>query len=306
MEILTSIGASAVDTVFIAANALEILLLPFCFFVLLGIVRLRGRFITDIKRILPESRLNLLLFVLNTVLMIFLFPLMVQTLDAIFFHAGLRLIPVEFWLELPPLLTIVIFVFLGDFIGYWRHRFEHTPMLWPSHAVHHSDTQMTWLTLQRFHPINRVTTYLIDNGILLALGAPPFALLVNSIIRHYYGYFIHSDLPWTYGRLGRIFISPAMHRWHHASDARFFQCNFATVFSLWDQAFGTYNVPGPCRTETGILSPIKPSLWAQLSYAFKPEAYARIINGKASLLSWKGSIEDDVEAARLSAMQHAE
>ena len=160
-------------------------------------------------------------------------------------------------------------------------------MLWPAHAVHHSDDAMTWLTLERFHPLNRLTTMAIDSCALLMLGLPAYAVLANSLVRHYYGYFIHSDLPWTYGPAGRLFVSPAMHRWHHARDPRFFQTNFATVFSVFDQLFGTYRVPGPCGTALGVNNHMPPTLAGQLSYMFRPRAYQAIRQGQASLLRWR-------------------
>ncbi len=70
--------------------------------------------------------------------------------------------------------------------------------------IHHSDTDMTWLTLSRFHPINRITTALIDTFFLALLGFPTWALVANNLVRHYYGEFIHADLPWTYGRFGTL------------------------------------------------------------------------------------------------------
>jgi hypothetical protein len=45
---------------------------------------------------------------------------------------------------------------------------ERWSMFWPCHAVHHSDTEMTWLTLERFHPFNRLITTVVDSTFLLA------------------------------------------------------------------------------------------------------------------------------------------
>ena len=143
-------------------------------------------------------------------------------------------------------------LFLGDFVSYWRHRVEHTRWFWPAHVIHHSDTDMTWLTLSRFHPINRVTTAVIDTFALALLGFPTWALVANNLVRHYYGEFIHADLPWMYGRLRTVFVSPVMHRWHHARDVTGTGSNFATVFSVFDRAFGTYYVPGLCNVPLGV------------------------------------------------------
>jgi sterol desaturase/sphingolipid hydroxylase (fatty acid hydroxylase superfamily) len=160
-------------------------------------------------------------------------------------------------------------LFIGDFVAYWRHRLEHSALLWPAHAIHHSDTAMTWTTGLRFHPINRFTTAMIDTGALASLGFPPWALVVNNLVRHYYGLFIHMDLPWTYGLLGRVFVSPAMHRWHHVREGAGVGANFATVFSVFDQAFGTYHAPGPCTEPLGVPEQIGRNALAQLLWPFR-------------------------------------
>ena len=184
-------------------------------------------------------------------------------------RAGLPLLQPSDWSALPVWLVGFAALFIGDFIGYWRHRLEHTPFLWPAHAIHHSDERMTWTTLHRFHPINRFTTALIDTTLLAACGLPPWALVLNNLTRHWYGMFIHMDVPWTYGPLGRVFVSPVMHRWHHVRDADGAGYNFATVFSVFDQAFRTHHVPGPCDVPLGVRDAIGKGAWAQLMWPFK-------------------------------------
>lgn len=184
---------------------------------------------------------------------------------------------VPLWEELPQILVIFFAVFLGDCIGYWWHRFEHSFLLWPSHATHHSDTEMNWLTLERFHPINRLSTYVIDSSFLLILGFPPYAIVANNLVRHYYGFFIHADLPWTYGIWGKIFVSPVMHRWHHALEFKAHNTNYATVFSLFDRWFGTYRVPGVCDVPLGVASHLNSNLLEQLLFPFRLSSYKRKI-----------------------------
>jgi sterol desaturase/sphingolipid hydroxylase (fatty acid hydroxylase superfamily) len=128
---------------------------------------------------------------------------------------------------------------------------------------------MTWLTLNRFHPINRITTTLIDSAFLIAMGLPAWAAIANSLVRNYYGYFIHADLPWTYGPLGKVFVSPAMHQWHHARDIKYAGTNFATVFSIFDRVFGTFALPGPCDVPLGIPEDIGRNMTGQLVHPFK-------------------------------------
>lgn len=252
------------------------LALPALFFLSIGLL-VKGRALfTDMRRAAKESSLNVQLFVFNLLLIVPLITLLSQAMSEFVFHNQFYLVHPETWSGTQKWLAILIGVFIGDFVGYWRHRLEHTPLLWPSHAVHHSDTEMTWLALERFHPINRLTTFVIDGGVLLLLGFPPVVVLANNFVRHYYGYFIHADLPWTYGPLGRILVSPAMHRWHHAADVKFFNTNYATVFSVFDQAFGTFRVPGPCTSPLGVTDKMAPTLAGQISYAFTPRAYRRL------------------------------
>jgi sterol desaturase/sphingolipid hydroxylase (fatty acid hydroxylase superfamily) len=140
---------------------------------------------------------------------------------------------------------------VGDFIGYWRHRVQHTKWLWPAHAIHHSDTRLNWLSLERMHPIDQFGSAL-DTVLLSALGFPFWALAGNVFVRHYYGYLIHADVPWTFGKANLVMNSPAMHRWHHAREVEGSGHNFATVFSMWDRMFGTYHQPGPCEVPLGV------------------------------------------------------
>ncbi|SUD14118.1 sterol desaturase family protein [Aquipseudomonas alcaligenes] len=154
--------------------------------------------------------------------------------------------------NMPDALVLFLTIFLADMVGYFRHRLEHTRLLWPSHVLHHSDADMTWMAIYRFHPINRLTTSVIDSGALFVVGFPAWAIAINYLVRHYYGAFIHANLPWTYGWLGKVFVSPAMHRWHHVREGQGVGSNFATVFSVFDLLFKTYYVPGPCNVPLGV------------------------------------------------------
>src|SRR5215475_3386888 len=55
-------------------------------------------------------------------------------------RTGFVLVPPNVWANMNPWLVSFLALFIGDFIGYWRHRLEHTAPLWSAHAVHHSDT----------------------------------------------------------------------------------------------------------------------------------------------------------------------
>jgi sterol desaturase/sphingolipid hydroxylase (fatty acid hydroxylase superfamily) len=269
-----SVLSLAIQSATILKDAFLVLFLPADLFV--GLAVLTKGLVpawAAAKRAIHETRVNLSIYILDAFtvgpIVIALYALMANFADAV----ALRLISPHFWDSLPSLLVGLAAVFAGDFIGYWRHRLEHTRFLWPSHAVHHSDTAMTWLALIRFHPINRLSTFVIDNFFLLLLGFPAYALLVNSAVKHYYGFLIHADLPWSYGRLDGIFVSPVMHRWHHSIDPAAYQTNFATVFSIFDRTFGTYRVPGLPNTPLGVKFDMGKGVLAQLLHPFKPSAY---------------------------------
>ncbi len=272
---------------FSGVTALEALAIPFVFFTCLGFAVKGRKFLQELNNSVPQSILNIKIIMFNA---IFIFPLIIFISYLASWstsHYHLVLVDVSFWQQVNPYLVALIAIFIGDFTGYWRHRLEHTPMLWPAHAVHHSDEDMTWLTLDRFHPVNRLTTFVIDNSVLLLLGMPPFAIIANNLARHYYGYFIHADLPWTYGKAGMIFVSPAMHRWHHSADSRYFYTNFASVFSIIDIVFGTYRVPGPCTSPLGVTDSMEATWTGQITYMFKRRAYQRLLSGSAGLFRWK-------------------
>jgi sterol desaturase/sphingolipid hydroxylase (fatty acid hydroxylase superfamily) len=224
--------------------------------------------ISAARRAVHEIRLNLALLFLDALFVAPVVALAVAVVRALVTEYSLVLIDADTWQLLPRFGVFVTVAFAGDFISYWRHRLEHTRWLWPTHAIHHSDTEMTWLTLARFHPLNRLITMVIDVGILALLGFPQWALVANVMLRHYYGEFIHADLPWTYGPIKRLFVSPVMHRWHHARDVTGAGSNFATVFSVFDQVFGTYYVPGLCNVPLGVTDEMGKGIIGQLAYPF--------------------------------------
>lgn len=245
------------------------LLVPAAFFLLLAVLVHRKRLREKLDELSPASvKVNVLVYVTDVLLVLPPLAYLLAELSAFIARHGLALVDAASFASMPAVCVLLMAVFIGDAIGYFRHRLEHSPLLWPSHALHHSDQAMNWFTLFRFHPINRLTTVLIDNGILLAIGFPGWAILLNGLVRQYYGMLIHADLPWTFGVFGRVFVSPAMHRWHHVLKGRGVGSNFATVFSIFDQCFKTYYVPGPCDQPLGVEGARHDAFVGQLMYPF--------------------------------------
>ena len=223
-----------------AAQGREILIVG-AVFAALGLILRR----LPSRQMVAETRINAVIHVLDLLLVAPLVLLLIGALQPI-----LSLNPIApFWQALAPAAVAGSALLIGDFIGYWRHRAQHSALLWPAHAIHHSDRALSWFSLIRMHPIDRLGTAL-DTIALAALGFPAWALALNGFVRHYYGYFIHADLPWTFGKFDLVLNSPAMHRWHHSREVH--GKNFATLFSMWDRMFGTYYAPGPCAGPLGV------------------------------------------------------
>lgn len=251
----------------VAWQALLAIAVPAVAFGLLTLA-LRGRATADaLRRAWPQTKTNLGLYAIDALLFAPLLGVLAAWLATQATAGTVPALPASTWQGTPVPLLVLATVVAGDFIGYWRHRLEHSRWLWPAHAVHHADTEVTWLTVTRFHPVNRVSTTLVDNLALALLGFPPAALAVNAILRHWYGALVHADLPWTWGPLRHVLVSPAMHRWHHSR--RVHGSNFATVFSIWDRLFGTWYDGGPCTSPLGAPGSNGLGVLAQLAWPFR-------------------------------------
>lgn len=254
-------------------TALRALLPIAALFFVIGLLVKGTKILTDMRQAAGETGLNLQFVLFNLLVVGAIAAPVAQALVWLFVSQGWSLVDRDLWLALPTPAVVVIGVVIGDFVGYWRHRLEHTRLFWPGHAIHHSDTHATWLTSERIHPLNRLLTFVLDNGVLLLLGLPAEAIIANGMVRKNYGYLLHADLPWTFGPLGAVFVSPAMHRWHHATERAAHDTNFAIVFSVFDRLFGTLRVPGPCDAPLGVTDPIPPGFAGHLGYPFLAQAY---------------------------------
>jgi len=217
--------------------------------VLIAILFTRESLHLILKRLAPSSlRVNMIVYLVDALIISLPIGFLVI---ALYKHLGATQ-PAMPMSSAPDWIVGVACVVVGDFIGYWRHRLEHSRFLWSAHSLHHSDEQMTWFTTYRIHPLNRATTAIIDNCALLLVGFPIWAIALAAVIRRFYGMFVHMNRPWTLGILGRIFVSPAMHRWHHVKSGPGMSRNYAQIFSIYDRMFGTYYVPGPCYEQLGV------------------------------------------------------
>lgn len=253
------------------------------FFAVLARLVKPATWIGDARRAIAEVRINAILSVVDQLTVAPALGLAMAWLAARLRSAGFGLETTALWASIGPAPTFFLTVFVGDFIGYWRHRAQHSPWLWPAHAIHHSDTEMTWTTLERMHPIDRLGSA-CDTLLLGMLGFPFWAQAGNVFVRHYYGYLIHADLEWTLGKAGWLFNTPTMHRWHHARDIEGSGSNFATIFSVFDRAFGTLHHPGACKVPLGVREDMGEGALGQYLHPLKVWAAALRTRPKPAIL----------------------
>lgn len=252
------------------AGAAEKLVWLSVLFGLLGLLVKRAGIAAAFRRSMGETRLNLVYWAVDALAVAPAMGAAALTIERLFAGTALASQGAATLALAPPWVALLLGIALSDFVGYWRHRLLHIAALWPAHAIHHSDRAMTWLTLIRMHPIDRLATTAINMAALAALGFPAWMIATNAVLRNLYGFFIHADLPWRYGPLARVFVSPALHRWHHAREVAGTGSNFATIFAFYDVAFGTWYLPARPPPALGIDEPGFAAGWAgQMLWPFR-------------------------------------
>jgi sterol desaturase/sphingolipid hydroxylase (fatty acid hydroxylase superfamily) len=164
----------------------------------------------------------------------------------------------EPWLLLPRLTGVpswcfVVLAVLGiDAVDWLTHYGNHRiTALWRLHAVHHSQEELSILTTYRAHPLVHVS-FLISAVPILAVGANAATPAAVFTVYACLGALPHANVRWTYGRAGRLMISPAYHRLHHAAAGRL-DLNLGTVFPFWDML--SRRAVFPARPSSGRIGP---------------------------------------------------
>ena len=88
--------------------------------------------------------------------------------------------------------------------------------LWRFHAVHHSQEELSVLTSFRAHPLMHTTGFLLATvPVVVLMATRPIAPVLITIYVCI-GTLQHANVRWTFGPVGRVIVSPAYHRLHHA------------------------------------------------------------------------------------------
>jgi len=151
------------------------------------------------------------------------------------------------WLTANPLASFFAYLAILDFAEYWRHRLQHRfNWWWALHALHHSQRQLSLWADQRNHLLDNVLSDLWLVVVALFIGIPPGQFLGIVVLMRLIESLSHTNVRLSFGWLGdRLLVSPHYHRLHHGisigHEGQAQGCNFAPLFPLWDQLFGTAN-----------------------------------------------------------------
>ena len=154
-------------------------------------------------------------------------------------------------------IAVLVGVFGLDLVSYFWHRANHrVSFLWRFHQAHHSDPDYTVTTALRFHPGELLLALPLRLVMVAALGLPVMAVIVFEVIFAFSNFFEHGNIniPHRVERaLGRVVVTPALHRRHHSRELRLLDTNYGTIFSFWDRLFGSYGSNrSEVRVETGL------------------------------------------------------
>jgi len=195
---------------------------------------------------------NLAMVVLSSVALRIVFPLAAVGTALWAQTNGIGLFPM---LGLPLWAAGILAFIVLDFAVWLEHVVSHKwPLLWRIHRMHHADTGFDLTTALRFHPLEIVLSMLWKAAIIIALGAPPVAVLVFEVVLNGAAMFNHANikLPKAVDVVMRkIIVTPDMHRIHHSTDPRETDSNYGFNLAIWDRLFSTYT-QAPRLGDTGI------------------------------------------------------
>jgi len=135
----------------------------------------------------------------------------------------------------------LIILFADDFCYYWAHRIGHeSRFFWASHIVHHSSQKYNLSTALRQTWTGGFFSFIFYLALPL-LGFHPLMIFTQMSISLLYQYWIHTELIYKMPKwFEAVFNTPSHHRVHHGSNPLYLDRNYAGIFIIWDQLFGTF------------------------------------------------------------------
>ena len=212
---------------------------------------------------------NLGLTLLNTLLLRLVFPVAAV---GVALHASERGWGLFNTLPVPDWLGGLFSLLVLDLLIYSQHLFFHkVPLLWRLHRMHHTDLDLDVTSGFRFHPLEILLSMAIKMGIVAALGAPAWSVILFEVLLNGTSLFNHANIalhPEADRILRLAVVTPDMHRVHHSVIIRETDSNFGFNFPWWDRLFNTYRAqPAAGHTAMTIgLANYREPKWLQLPW----------------------------------------
>lgn len=154
----------------------------------------------------------------------------------------------------------ILAYFVYDFMFWLIHYLGHqVRFFWCIHGVHHTAEEMKLTVAVRgsFLGILHMPLTIIP---LPLLGFDPFMLFIVEAIARLYGLYEHvndhfDNVVGKQRWLEIFFVTPSVHRVHHAKNLIYLDRNYGETFSIWDRIFGTFQTEvQEVKPEYGLLN----------------------------------------------------
>lgn len=128
-----------------------------------------------------------------------------------------------------------------DLLLYGVHKASHSfDCLWMFHKVHHNDRYLNVSTAFRIHFAEIIIINLMKALLIVVLGIQSTLVLASEAIITFFTMLHHTNISFRGERfLGRVIITPYLHRVHHSVQRKEHDNNYGSVLSVWDRLFGT-------------------------------------------------------------------
>jgi sterol desaturase/sphingolipid hydroxylase (fatty acid hydroxylase superfamily) len=183
---------------------------------------------------LKDTLMNVYLCVLNGGIDLLFRAVYLVILAALFrFHfISFSFNPVIYW--------FLLFI-AEDLAFYFEHRVDHfCRIFWAVHVTHHSSEEFNLTTGFRSSVLQPLYRFIYFIPLVL-LGFRPLDIVFMYSLTQIYGILVHTryieKMPAWFEA---VFVSPAHHRVHHASNIRYLDKNLGMVLIIWDKIFGTF------------------------------------------------------------------
>ncbi len=208
-----------------------------------------------LEHIYPSRKINLKKDFVKDILAFFLLSLCGVLISAplIRFYQSLDLSPLNPLHSLSPFIKVTLATVLTDFFNYWIHFHMHKQRwFWKTHIHHHRIHELYWFSGLRAslgHYASFIFSRITVGIVLFNLNS--FELLIYLSIGLVTNFYQHTNAKLSHRYIEWILVTPRIHRLHHSKNGRRLK-NIATIFSLWDRLFGTYENPDNVKDDYAL------------------------------------------------------